>query len=309
MRRTATLCEFAMLFWMLGGMLWAQQVGDPRYVPTIRERAFGEGTGPSVLIDSAHRNFHTMDGRFKAFADLLRAHGCTVGSGAERTTAALLAGCDIYVIANALAVENAEKWEKPVRNAFDAEEIDAIARWVHEGGALLLIADHMPFAGAIDSLALRFSIHFSDGFALYEGRPGRGLMFTRMNDNIRGHWITDTPFDGARIDSVVTFTGSAFQIQRAHDPLLVFGAGMLSLEPVVAWEFDASTPRIRIEGWRQGAAMEYGKGRIVVFGEAAMFTAQRAENGLPIGLNSPEGARNAPLIVNIIRWLASRERL
>ncbi|MDX9759460.1 MAG: hypothetical protein RBU27_09890 [Bacteroidota bacterium] len=309
MRRTATLCEFAMLFWMLGGMLWAQQSGDPRYVPTIRERAFADGTGPSVLIDAAHRNFHTMDGRFKAFADLLHAHGCTVGSAEERASTTLLAGCDIYVIANALAAENAEKWEKPVRNAFDTEEIDILARWVHEGGALLLIADHMPFAGAIDSLALRFSIHFSDGFALYEGRPGRGLMFTRMNDNIRGHWITDTPFDGARIDSVVTFTGSAFQIQRAHDPLLVFGAGMLSLEPVVAWEFDASTPRIRIEGWRQGAAMEYGKGRIVVFGEAAMFTAQRAENGLPIGLNSPEGARNAPLIINIIRWLASRERL
>lgn len=291
--------------------LRAQQRGEPAFVPKVATPVFGEGTGPVVMIDEAHNNYHTMEGRYKPFAELLRAHGCTVLPGMQPASAPTLASCDIYVIANALAAENVDAWHRPIRNAFGTEEIDAIARWVHEGGSLFLIVDHMPFPGAIDSLAIRFSIRFSDGFALYGGKPGRGLMFTRGNDNLRPHWITDTPVDGtptagARIDSVVTFTGSAFQVERAHDPLLVFGAGMESLEPQVAWEFDDKTRRIRIEGWRHGAALEYGKGRVVVFGEAALFSAQRSEQGLPIGMNTPEGQWGAPLLVNIIRWLAAR---
>ncbi|MBE0642445.1 MAG: DUF4350 domain-containing protein [Bacteroidetes bacterium] len=306
-----TLLSFALAAMLLhvagtDGML-AQQRGDDRFVPVIKEKAFPADDGPIIVIDEAHNNYHTMNGRYRPFAEFLRAHGCTVLPGTQACSAPTLAAGDIYVIANALAERNIDDWSLPVDNAFNTEEIDAIARWVHEGGSLFLIADHMPFPKAIDSLAIRFSIRFSNGFALYAGKPGRGLMFTRSNDNLREHWITDTPFDGARVDSVVTFTGSAFQIQRAHDPLLVFGAGMLSLEPKVAWEFDEKTNRVRVEGWRQGAALEYGKGRIVVFGEAAMFTAQKAENGLPVGLNTPEGAHNAPLLVNIIRWLASRE--
>jgi hypothetical protein len=287
------------------GML-AQQRGDETFIPVVREVAFPDGTGPIVIIDEAHNNFHTINGRYHPFAEFLRAHGCKVLPGTHSCSGPTLAAGDIYVIANALAERNIDNWSLPVDNAFTADEIDAIARWVHEGGSLFLIADHMPFPDAIDSLALRFSIRFSNGFAFYEGKAGRGLMFTRGYDNLREHWITDTPFDGSRVDSVVTFTGSAFQVQRAHSPLLVFGAGMLSLEPKVAWEFDDNTNRVRVEGWRQGAAMDYGKGRIVVFGEAAMFTAQKSEKGLSIGLNSPEGQHNAPLLVNIIRWLAPR---
>lgn len=295
----------------LQSRLHAQQRGEVAFVPKVGTPAFAEGAGPVVMIDEAHNNYHTMDGRYKPFAEFLRAHGCTVLPGTQPASAPTLASCDIYVVANALAAENVDAWQRPIRNAFDAEEIDAVARWVHEGGSLFLIADHMPFPGAIDSLAIRFSVRFSDGFALYGGKAGRGLMFTRDNDNLRPHWITDTPVDGtptagARIDSVVTFTGSAFQVERAHQPLLVFGAGMESLEPQVAWEFNEKTRRLRIEGWRQGAAFEYGKGRVVVFGEAALFSAQRSEQGLPMGMNSPEGQWGAPLLLNIVRWLSSR---
>ncbi|MFZ1730260.1 MAG: DUF4350 domain-containing protein [Bacteroidota bacterium] len=286
------------------GMHAQQQRADDKFVPVVNEPAFPGGTGPVVIIDEAHNNYHTMDGRYRVFAEFLRAHGCTVLPGTQPCSRPTLAAGDIYVIANALAERNVDDWSLPVDNAFDAEEIDAIARWVKEGGSLFLIADHMPFPGAIDSLALRFGIHFSNGFAFYEGKPGRGLMFTRGNDNLRPHWITDQLTSGSRVDSVVTFTGSAFKIESANEPLLVFGAGMLSLEPKVAWEFGENTRKVRIEGWRQGAALAYGKGRLVVFGEAAMFTAQKTEQGLPMGLNSPEGARNAPLLINIIRWLA-----
>ena len=283
----------------------AQQEGDLDFIPPVGERAFRAGTGPVVMIDEAHNNFHTAEGRYRTFAEFLRAHGCTVLPGTQPLAASTLAAADIYVISNALAERNIEDWSLPIDNAFTQEEIDAVARWVSEGGSLFLIVDHMPMPGAADSLALRFGVHFSNGFAFPDGKQSRGLMFTRVNETLRPHWISDTPLDGSIVDSVVTFTGSAFRVEGEHDPLLVFGARMYSVEPRVAWEFDDQTRRVNVEGWRQGAAMRFGKGRVVIFGEAAMFTAQRSgAAGLPVGLNAPEGARNAPLLVNIIRWLA-----
>ena len=62
-----------------------------------------------------------------------------------------------------------------------------------------------------------------------------------------------------------------------------------------------------IEGWSQGACKKYGKGKIVVFGEAAMFTAQLAgPNKRPIGMNSPDAQENHQLLLNIIHWLDGR---
>lgn len=285
--------------------LTAQQVGDHTFVPPIGENAFEEGSGPVVVIDEAHHNYHTADGRYRTFAEFLRGHGCTVLPGMQPLSLPVLSSADIYVISNALPERNVEDWSLPIDNAFTTEEIDALALWVREGGSLFLIADHMPMPGAIDSLALRFGIQFSNGFAFYEGKPGRGMMFIRLHETLRSHWITDTPVDGMAIDSVVSFTGSAFRVIGEHEPLLVFGARMFSVEPEIAWEFDENTRRINVEAWRQGAALSYGRGRIVVFGEAAMFSAQvSGERRIPIGMNAPEGKRNAPLLVNIIRWLA-----
>jgi hypothetical protein len=50
--------------------------------------------------------------------------------------------------------------------------------------------------------------------------------------------------------------------------------------------------------------MEYGKGRVVMFGEAAMFTAQLTGRNLArSGLNSSYAQDNLKLLLNIIHWL------
>ena len=50
----------------------AQQRPDLEFRPLIIDPAFEIGTGPVVLIDEAHFNFHTAEGRYKPFAELLR---------------------------------------------------------------------------------------------------------------------------------------------------------------------------------------------------------------------------------------------
>jgi hypothetical protein len=65
------------------------------------------------------------------------------------------------------------------------------------------------------------------------------------------------------------------------------------------------TPRIPVGGWYQGAAIRFGKGRVAVFGEAAMFSAQLAgPNRGPMGMNAPVAARNPQFLLNVMHWLS-----
>ena len=51
---------------------------------------------------------------------------------------------------------------------------------------------------------------------------------------------------------------------------------------------------------------EIARGRVALFGEAAMFTAQRAGPELaPVGMNAPAAAQNAQLALNLVRWLTA----
>lgn len=51
---------------------------------------------------------------------------------------------------------------------------------------------------------------------------------------------------------------------------------------------------------------EIGRGRVALFGEAAMFTAQRAgPERAPVGMNAPAAAQNAQLALNLVRWLTA----
>ena len=57
-------------------------------------------------------------------------------------------------------------------------------------------------------------------------------------------------------------------------------------------------------GLVNGAFMSYGKGRVVLFGEAAMFSAQLAgDQKDKIGMNNPGASQNPQLLLNIIHWL------
>ena len=89
---------------------------------------------------------------------------------------------------------------------------------------------------------------------------------------------------------------------------IVLGDSTVLLSPRRAWSFEAETPRLDVAGWLQGAALERGKGRVVVFGEAAMFSSQRTGNGGKMGMTSPEARDNEQLVLNILRWLSSRPK-
>jgi len=56
-------------------------------------------------------------------------------------------------------------------------------------------------------------------------------------------------------------------------------------------------------GYSQAIALQFGQGRVVVTGEAAMLTAQLDAKKKPFGMNVP-GIDNRQLALNIVHWLS-----
>ena len=287
--------------------LTSQQVADTSFIARLQNPAFKTGTGPVVLIDEAHNNFHTASGRYLAFAALLRRDGYVVRPSARVFTSEALAEGDALVISNAIGERNVDDWSLPVYPAFTEAEVAAVKQWVREGGSLMLIADHMPMPGAAATLAAAFGVRFLNGFAFEsETQTDPPMMFRRSDGSLKSHYVTDGETPADRVDSVASYTGQAFDAGAAAIPIMVFRPDAVSFNPRVAWRFTDDTPQVSVGGWAQGAVLEYGRGRAAFFGEAAMFTAQvSGPERTPMGMNRPEAVQNQQLLRNVLRWLTA----
>ena len=300
------LFAISLLVVVVCGSVGAQQTADTAFLPVIDTPTYESGSGPVVMIDEAHNNFHTADGRFLPFAELLRRDGYTVKGSATAFVLDSLKTGDVLVISNALHERNTEEWSLPTPSAFTAEEIETVRQWVEAGGSLFLIADHMPFPGAAADLAGTFGIIFNNGFALDTLKRGPPI-FNRTHKTMLSQMITNGRNETERVDSVASFTGQAFQDDNPDfQPLMVLDSGYISLVPDTAWVFNESTEIVPVEGWYQGGVLTYGKGRVAIFGEAAMFTAQKVvvdDEERRAGMNTPVAEQNLQFLLNLMRWL------
>ncbi len=285
----------------------AQQVADTAFDTSVARPAFRTGAGPRLLVDEAHHNFHTVGGRYQTFAAVARADGYRVDANRAAFTAESLAGVGILVIANA-GTDSLSSWDLPTRSAFTAAEIDAVEQWVRGGGALLVIADHMPAAGSMAALAERFGVMFTNGYTAQPRPAGYpGDLFVRGSGTLLEHPITRGRETKERVDSIVTFTGQGFQVVGAQvATLLRFGdSAYTKLPPRAGIGFDSTTPEVYSGRWAHAATIKVGRGRVAMFGEAAMFSAQRAgPAGQPMGMNHPHARANKQLLLNTFHWLS-----
>ena len=286
----------------------AQQVPDRDYLPAIAAPMYAKAEGPTVCIDEAHHNFHTLGERFAAFGKLLERDGYRVIASARRWTDKRgLADCGVLVISNAQPSD--AEWNEypyPTPSAFTDEEIATVRRWVGEGGKLLLIADHMPLAGAAAKLALSFDVEFSDGFARREPVSRDPDLFSRGAGTLKDHPIVRGRNPAEAVESVRTFTGQAFRAPKAA-AVIVLPEGFVNYLPLKAWEFTKDTRKEPVAGWLQGATLEVGKGRAAFFGEAAMFSAQLAgPDKQPMGMNAPGAERNFQFTLIVLHWLTGK---
>ena len=281
----------------------AQQVADSTFIYRAAAPAYPTGTGPVVALDRAHHNFHRIDGRYMAFAKVLEADGYTMKANEAPFTAQSLSGTRILVIANALG--NDGPWVLPTAPAFTKEEVTAVDTWVRQGGSLFLIADHMPFGGAAARLGRAFGFNWVNGYAMRD--DGGTERFSRRQGTLAEHPITSGTSKQERIDSIAVFTGSAFLPPLQATRITDLQDDYFILLPESAGQFSDTTAWIDGRYFANAAALEHGKGRVVCFGEAAMFSAQRqGPDRLPMGMNQPGAEQNPQLLLNIIHWLDRR---
>lgn len=283
--------------------LFAQQQPDMSFSFSIDKPAYEKAEGPELCIDSAHNNLHTLEGGFAPFGRVMEEDGYKLKDvSSSLNDVNQLEACDVFVIVNALHESNRGNWVLPNPSAFSEQEIINLNTWVEEGGSLFLIADHMPFAGAAYDLANSFGFRFRNGFATLVKDENQPDLFTMENGR-----LLESPISGNEVTSVTTFTGSAFTYPDEAIPVLVFKRGDYSLEPEVAWQFDEDTKTVELGNYTQGAIMEYGAGNMAVFGEAAMFTAQKIQTPqgeFKVGLNNTDLApQNLKFLLNLMHWL------
>lgn len=282
---------------------YAQQVPDTTYSPTIENPMYQQRKGPVVLIDEGHYNFHTKDGNYWAFANLLRRDGYTIKGHEGTFSRESLSKGKILVISNALNKMNVQNWYLPNPSAFTKEEISSVKQWVEDGGSLFLIADHMPLAGAAHDLAKAFGFTFTNGFVFKKETNGRTAYFKREDGTLGESILTKGRAPNETINKVVSFTGQAFKIPKDATSVLTFDDTYYNVLPDTAWVFK-DIPKKPVKGWSQGAYQKYGKGKLVLWGEAAMFTAQLAgPDKRKFGMSLAIAKENYQLLLNIIHWL------
>lgn len=263
---------------------------------------------PAVLIDEAHYNAHTAVSGFGPFATLMQNDGYEVRRNAAAFAPEVLRGVDVLVIANAAGGSNPKLFGinlEPLRKgtregpAFRDGEIAAVRGWVEQGGSLLLVADHHPFGAAAAEMAAAFEVTMHGGFTevahQYPGqRDPAAIEFARENGLLADHPITNGRSAEERVTRVRSFTGQS--LTAAPEALL------LKL-PASATEVVPPKLKARPAGNAQAVAFALGRGRVVIFGEAGMLTAQVTAEGEHFGMNV-DGLDNRQLALNVMHWLS-----
>lgn len=283
------------------------QMADPSFDAKVAHPAY-TSKHPSVLFDEAHNNFHTSAGRYKPFADLMTNDGFQIKPNREKFTAQSLKGYDILLISNALGAEEMDDAgaDSP---AFTEAEADAVRDWVNGGGSLLLIADHAPMGAAAENLAKRFDVEMSKGFTAdpqnFDKESGNQsfIVYTREGaSQLAVHPITEGRDASEKVKRVIAFTGQSLKGPKDS-------VAFMKLSETAADAYrptDPTTPRklVPATGRAQGLAMKFGKGRVVVLGEAGMLSAQVVgQDRKPFGMNRTD-IDNRQLALNIMHWLS-----
>jgi hypothetical protein len=280
----------------LGFAWWYDHEGqseDKSFNAHVAQPAF-TASHPVVRFDEAHDNFHTAEGRYRPLAQLLRSDGFAVEPNRQKFSAQTLKEVSILVVANALGPAPHE-----AAPAFSPAEEQALAQWVDSGGSLLLIADHAPFGAAAQRLAAQFKIRmylrFARDDANHEGWDNEKLLFSRANGLLPVNPISQGRNSGERVRKVVTFTGQSLSGPASCLRLLPLGNA--------AYDWESRSVRYSARGHSQALACPFGRGRIVVLGEAAMLSAQVDVLGFKFGMNRA-GNDDRQFALNVFHWLA-----
>jgi len=251
---------------------------------------------PVILFDAAHNNYHTASGRYKPYAELMANDGFKVIENKAPFTKEMLAKTNVVIIASP-------------NSSFSITEIKLLNDWIKKGGSFLAITDHdnFSFDNLLESLGVKTpETNFTDDTVhariMKDGvtKNPRHIVFSANANLLGDHPIINGKNGSEKINVVMTFSGRTIIAPPESSLLLRLSEtaiSYLTIEPTQRTIEESVA--VKCNGARAfGTAFNFGKGKVVVVGEAAMQTVQQADGGF----NTP-GCDNKQFALNIMRWL------
>jgi hypothetical protein len=287
--------------------IFAQAKNDSTFDASVVIPAYTK-THPKILFDQAHNNYHKADGTYASFAHVAENDGYKIVINNSQLTVKSLKENKILVIANAKGPSG-----KAEQTPFTDDECEAIKAWVEKGGSLLLITDHYPFGLAVEKLAKQFNVQFQNGMLIdtvYFDKPSGDesqIVYSKENGLLPQSEITKG------LSKVVSFTGQSITRDGAYIPLLKVSDNAQDYSVEIKQETVGENTRTSVKyvnpvsakGRCQAIAFNFGNGKVIVTGEAAMLSAQINGQGKQMGMNYP-CVDNKQFVLNILYWLSTR---
>lgn len=301
-----TTCFFLLSIIICNHHLKAQQVIDSSFTYNVTNPVYTFNKGPIIYIDEYHNNDMSLNNRMFPLLEVLKKDGYQILSLNEPISKLSLDNIKILVIIGALHKTNIDNWKLPTPSAFSENEISELLKWINEGGSLLLVADHMPFPGAIHKLSSRLGVEWFNGFVIDSVNWGMST-FSRRDGTLSHHSLLNGRSDDEKVNWVVTYYGSGFKLRDSTiTGLFSFdNPDIVSYQTKEAWKMYADTPIVPSDQLLQAAVLKRGKGRVAFIGEASLFSAQLVgKDRIPVGINFRNNNQNLQFVLNLLHWLS-----
>lgn len=274
--------------------------------------------GTRVLIDRVHQTIYTNDEGTtgaEVMLEIMDRDGFEVAYADTALTSALLQNADLLII-HGLPNERIElpSGETFYRSPLSAEEVEAIVRFVDEGGGLYLSLSHFPGGSGAAPLLEAFSVKFRDGYIYSKEYPS----FTDREKGRCSHYFgmsrDDGTLNGAHpmiknglpVERVDYHCGAAI-FRNPEDAVLPFPKGTenhmdgtLNTEHVIYETSDSYAGMI---------GFEFGKGKVAAAADQGMFRnfifTFDTDERVYVTITGPDND-NANLFVNMMRWLSPK---
>ncbi|WP_420577571.1 hypothetical protein [Ekhidna sp.] len=209
---------------------------------------------------------------------------------------------------DAIKLANDERTEYLYISPLRTEEVESIAKYVFNGGGLLVFLSHFPGGSGALPLMEAFGVKFRDGYSNQVdyhtsdgGICGHFLMDEKNRMLNKRHPVFTSSLDSTTLPKKVRFYCGAAVFRNPADVILPFPQGTINSTPTDGIDFIEETS----SSYAGMIGFDYGKGRVVVCTDQGIFRSLdlliKGER-VAVTIHDPK-ADNAGLLINVIRWL------
>ncbi len=201
------------------------------------------------------------------------------------------------------------KEEVIYKSPLSDEEVISIAKYVHNGGSLLLFLSHFPGGSGALPLLESFGIKFRDGYAYHPNFPGHNcglcshFLMTLKNGMINSnHPVLASRLSDNFLPDTVKFLCGAAIFRNPEDNILPFPNNTINFTPTHDGSIDIEETSDAYAGM---IGFNFGDGRVIVCTDQGIFRSLDLlidGEKIPVTIHDPN-CDNADLFLNTIRWL------